>query len=331
MKDITKWAIMLMACVAQVMTSCDKQVTIEDRDSYQKLYIPQAARGTLAVGFTTGDTEPDTVAFGAAVGGFDVPASTITVRFEVAEEVVAAYNAANRTDYPLLPSEALALLDTELDIPAGQVNSAVGKLVIDPQHLENDAAYLLPIRIADVSGQVGRYAEDIHTLYVVVTVAPAPPVYHEDLDRSGWEVASYSSHDPWEGGAEGHANSVLDGNFYTFWVSKWMGGELPLPHHIVIDMKASQTLHGVSFMNRTFWDEYTNGQPRDVTVEVSADGTSWEPAKTFTDIPNPDGVAAGNWIRLAFDAPVDARYFKFIVTGIHGVGSVTSVAELGAF
>src|SRR5690606_21069291 len=107
MKEITKWAIMLMACVAQVMTGCDKQVTIEDRDRYQKLYIPQAARGAVAVAFTTGDTEPDTVTFGVAVGGFDVPTNAITVRFEVADEAVAAYNAANRTEYPLLPPEAL--------------------------------------------------------------------------------------------------------------------------------------------------------------------------------------------------------------------------------
>jgi len=333
MKDIMNWAILFMACIAQVMTGCDKQVAIPERDGYQKLYIPQAARGTVTVAFTTGETLPDTVAFGAAVGGFDVPASTIAVRFEVASDAVDAYNTANHTDYPLLPSDALTLLDETVDIPAGQINSPLSKVVIDPQALEDDAQYLLPIRLVEVSRQIGRYSEEIHTLFIIVTVAPAPPVYHEDLDRTGWEVASYSSHDPWEGGAEGHANSVLDGNFYTFWISKWMDGELPLPHHIVIDMRESHTLHGISFMNRTFWDDYSNGQPKAVAVELSADGETWEAVKEFSDIPAPEAGAApaGNWIRLEFDEEQDARYFKFIVTEIHGTGSVTSVAELGAF
>lgn len=323
-------AFSVMLCI--FIVACKKEVTITDVDNYSKLYIPQAVKGVHNINFDYHATEADTLFYGAAIGGFKSNDNDISLNFEVLELRVGQYNEKNSTSYQLLPELGYTIVGEKSLIPRGKINSALSQVIIDPTKLDREKEYLLPIDIA-VEGSDILYNEKLRTIYIVVEFSVAPPVNYDDYDRSSWEVHGFSSHDPWEGGAEGNALSVLDNKPYTFWSSRWQGGQLPFPHDITIDMKAEKELHGITFMNRTYWDGVFNGPPKEVIIHVSNDGNIWEEVQTFTDIPGiTAGVEpAGIWNRLYFDEAIDGRYFKFTVMSIHGTGSVTSVAELGAF
>lgn len=320
----------LMICMFTI--SCKKEVAIADEDSYHKLYIPQAAKGVHSINFQYDETEADTVFYGAAIGGFTKNEQAIALSFEILNSRLTEFNLKNNTSYQLLPKISYTLVGEKSLIPQSKVSSGLSHVIIDPGQLDKEASYLLPIEVkAEGSGIL--YNEKLKTIFITVTFSEAPPVNYDDYSRSLWEVHDFSSHDPWEGGAEGNALSVLDDKPYTFWSSRWQGGQVPLPHHITVDMNEVKELHGITFMNRTYWDGLFNGPPTGVIIQVSNDGNVWEEVQTFTDIP---GIAAGVepagiWNRLYLNKPKTARYFKFTVIAIQGSGSVTSVAELGAF
>ncbi|MFZ4261651.1 BT_3987 domain-containing protein [Sphingobacterium sp. HJSM2_6] len=315
------------------ISSCDHEVEIVNREAYQKLYIPQAIKGLKSIEYIGGQDKKDTLKIGAAVGGFDKITAAISIKFEVDIQALDAYNDLNRTSYLLLPETAYELSSWNVTIPAGEVSSSLSELIISSTGLQLDQEYLLPIRIIDEHKSIDQYDENGQIYYVYVKSTPPAPVYYEDFSRAGWEVVDYSSHDPWEGVGEGHALTILDDNAYTFWISKWLGGALPFPHSISIDMKTAREVHGLTFMNRTFWQNETNGEPKNVSIYVSLNGSDWDFVQDVDDIPGPEfGVPpAGKWIRMDFDNAVSARYFKLVVTGVHGAGTVVNIAEIGAY
>src|SRR5687768_928797 len=96
----------LACCFLVIALGCNKEVLIENRDSYKKLYIPQAVKGVASISFENLEAAPDTIVYGAAVGGFDLPAADVPVKFEVLQPAVDAYNEANGTSYTLLPQQS---------------------------------------------------------------------------------------------------------------------------------------------------------------------------------------------------------------------------------
>lgn len=319
-----------MICLFSI--GCKKEVTIADEDNYHKLYIPQAVKGVHSINFDYNETETDTIFYGAAIGGFTKNEKAISLSFGVLSSRLNEFNLKNNTAYQLLPEISYSLVGEKSLIPQNKFSSVLSHVIIDPTKLDKEGTYLLPIELTADENSI-LYNEKLKTIFIVVTFSEAPPVNYDDYDRSLWEVHDYSSHDPWEGGAEGNALSIIDDKPYTFWSSRWQGGQLPLPHHITVDMNEVKELHGITFMNRTYWDGLFNGPPTGVTIHVSNDGIVWEEVQTFTGLPGiTTGVEpAGVWHRLYFDKSKTARYFKFIVIAIQGDGSVTSVAELGAF
>ena len=154
----------------------------------------------------------------------------------------------------------------------------------------------------------------------------------KEYDRTDWEVIDFSSQEPWPSAPEeGGAAYVLDNNPFTFWSTAWVNGEAPFPHHITIDTKSVESLHGITFKNRKFDDDYSSGQPKDMQVLVSQDNVNWQTAATYTNIEIPEGPVDESKTRLSFPAAVNARYLKLVVTAIHGTNKVLYFSEIGAF
>jgi hypothetical protein len=100
------------------------------------------------------------------------------------------------------------------------------------------------------------------------------------LARGNWDVSADSEELDDE---EAPAAAAIDGDTATFWHSAWEPGgtgDAALPHELVVDMGASHTLTGFSYLPR---QDQPNGRIAAWQFFVSKDGTSWGTAvKTGT-------------------------------------------------
>jgi hypothetical protein len=290
------------------------------------VYMPSANKVVSTNFYVT-----DTVEYTVTLVGADYPTvatsagNSIQISLKVDSGLVAAFNQENGTTYPLLPA-ANYTVETTAVISSGQSASSPLKLIIrNGDQLQAFSSYLLPLSIDKVSG--GQASHSQRTTYFVVTRSPSL----ENLtafDRSGWSIAGYSTQEPAEGGGNGLAAAAIDGDFDTYWQSKWAGGEPGPPHNIVIDMGTTKTMHGIAIVDRSFdgdWAVNGHGQPKSMTVAVSTDGTNWVDDGSYS-VPIVEPQA-----EIRFFLPVfkDARYFKVTVTGVWATSS-TNIAEIYA-
>lgn len=311
--------------------SCNDSNVVSEDPELSKLYMPQAINSSIDLKFTDEEATTDTVAFGGAIGGYSINNRDIPILFDVSEEQVNVYNDKYGTDYVLLPQQNYKILHSTLTIPKGSINSPLDSVVIFSDNLEEEIKYILPIMISSEIPEI-NYNEELRTLFILITISK-PQVTYDLYDQTKWKIHTYSSHDPWEGGAEGNITSLIDGNRYTFWVTKWQGGEAPLPHFVSFDLQEITELHGVAYMNRDWWGPAGNGTPAAVSVYSSNNGESWDLIESFEELPLPADAPPGIWVQLTFTKTkkVSCRYFKFEVIGIYGSGQSTSIAEITAF
>ncbi|GAB3651650.1 DUF1735 domain-containing protein [Echinicola sediminis] len=304
-----------------LMTSCDPDFVVEQPDQYTQLYMPQAVNSTSSHSLVLKDSV-QYITFGAAYGGPYELGADIQVSFEAKPELVAEYNAANGTDYPVLPAESYELSATSVAIPAGSLASEGLKLNVNPINgFEFETKYLLPISIAAVEGDISLN-ESLKTAYFLIEANP--PVY-EPFVRDGWTVVSVSSEETvGEGAGNGHAKHALDGNIGTFWHTQWYGGSPGPPHDIAIDMGESKLVSGLSFVQR---QNRSTGDVNEIYVELSGDGENWTRVDIFPgNLPDDN---ANNPVFLK--SPQTARYFKVTITNTYGNTNFTHLAEIYAF
>ena len=129
------------------------------------------------------------------------------------------------------------------------------------------------------------------------SVVPPTLATSKPLPKSTWTVLSDS-----EESAFGAA-LVLDGNKNTYWHTRYTPNAAPLPHNLVIDMKDTSLVNGLTYLPRQ--DGSPNGRVGKYTVELSTDKV------TFTR-------AAGgffyndNTLKQVFFTPAPARYVRFL-------------------
>ncbi|MDQ3683080.1 MAG: discoidin domain-containing protein [Bacteroidota bacterium] len=90
-------------------------------------------------------------------------------------------------------------------------------------------------------------------------------------NRTGWTITASSEELTGEGAVNGRAAVVVDGNPATYWHSKYVGGAVPFPHWLIIDMKKANKLVTVDLTARL---GNNNGFTK-FKVEGSVDGTNW--------------------------------------------------------
>jgi hypothetical protein len=150
----------------------------------------------------------------------------------------------------------------------------------------------------------------------------------QDVDKTGWTIAEFSSEEAsGEGADNGQAKHAIDTNSETFWHTQWDGAQPPYPHSITINLNTDQIIKGFTFLHRTA--KY-NGRPKEITIEISTDGTTFENLGDFTLNDN----TAKQLIELI--TPVTAHYYKLTVASGYDDGSGESVffthlAEMGIY
>jgi galactose oxidase len=154
-------------------------------------------------------------------------------------------------------------------------------------------------------GNQGVAAAEINVL------AAADPA----LPRTGWTASASSSE---SASASNPPGNVLDGNTASIWHTLWSGD--PLPNDITLDMKATKTITGLSYLPRQ--DASPNGRIGQYRIETSTTGTSWTSVSTGT-------WADSNVVKTVTFAAVSARYVRLVALTEAGArGAWTSAAEI---
>lgn len=127
------------------------------------------------------------------------------------------------------------------------------------------------------------------------------------LDKSGFSIVGYSSQeDPAnEGGVNGPAANIIDGNTATYWQSEWDAQTAALPHQITVDMGYAWNVFSVELMRRT-----NNTHTKTIVLEGSTDGDSWNTLGTL----NYSTTASENSRILDIPEGKRFRYLRINVT-----------------
>lgn len=308
--------------LAFLTLACGKDTGFENPDRFAQVYMTQAYDvpniKRLAI-------EPDAqpLYFGASFGGVNYPSQDITCRFEIAAALVAEYNAANFTDYELLPEASYTVEGLEAILKKGALSSDVLRIDVHTEHESIDARkqYMLPVRLAAVEGGDYPVNDRLRVTYFVVRTA------YTELSKATWEVTSFSSEElVGEGPDNGHAKHAIDGNPDTFWHTQYRDTNPAHPHYLVIDLGSTQAVHGLQILGRSTW---APGRPLDVEVLISADGTAWESTGAY----ELDGDVAENAISFIDNGQktFDGRYIKIVVNRSFSGTNHTCIAEVIAF
>lgn len=250
---------------------------------------------------------------------------SLTASFEIDNALIDDFNALHQTSYVAIGLDKLLFEKQTVTIEDGRMESTDLVIVrINPEKIADLelGEYLVPIKLASVSGSMG-ISSNWNVVYLHVSVvsdATGIPC----ADRTGWTVADVSSSiDPSYEYGNGAPENVLDGDNYTYWQTEWVPLEVEPPHYITIDMGEVQSLAGIQYVTRN----HNMDWPQTMFVEVSTDAISWEKVAEYTDLPQGGNVE----FRTLFDAVVDARYFRLIITKMYGGRVFTALAEVNAF
>lgn len=322
-KNISKYILFTVLAASNLLYSCKDKLDLPSQpiNSYNRVYMPEAVNNPVVKTFKITDSV-QTATYGANFGGQDYPTADIPVEFTVNSALVDSFNVANKTNYPLLPAESYTLSNTSAIIAKGKLTTNPLSIAFKTKGVgAMDAlkTYLLPVSIATTAVTVN---EALRTTFYVVKAQPDFNDY-PNYDRTNWAIIGFSSQEATgEGPNNGRAIFALDGNTSTFWHSQWSGAAPGPPHYLIIDMKETKTLHGLSFVGR---QADGGGKPNEVNVQVSLDNTTWTDAGTFNLLNNKD--LQKQFLPNGFK---DARYFKVTINSAYD-SSFTQIAELNAF
>lgn len=245
---------------------------------------------------------------------------------EIDNSLVDTYNTTHGTDYAPMDADIILFENQSATIESGQMESADQIVVrVDPAKMvELELGdYLVPIKLSSVSGDMSVSANwNVVYLHVsVVNDVTGVPC----ADRTGWTIADVSSFQgsDVEGGNNGPAEAVLDGNYFSYWQTQWSPFDVYPPHYITIDMAELRNLAGIQYISRN----HNLDWPKSMYVETSTDGISFERVAEYENLPQGGNVE----FRALFDEIVEARYFRLTITEMYGGRPYTSLAEVNAF
>ncbi|MDQ6756966.1 MAG: DUF1735 domain-containing protein [Bacteroidota bacterium] len=153
-----------------------KDATFVDFSGLQEFVVLSTGGYTYTTNISFARSK-DTVSFTiiADLASSTNPTSPVTVTLGFDNAALAAYNAANPSQYTAVPSANYKLLSTTLTIPAGQ-HYAQTTLQIYTKGLSASTNYMIPVSITDASGR--KLSSNMNTLYYSSIGNPLAGVYN---------------------------------------------------------------------------------------------------------------------------------------------------------
>jgi hypothetical protein len=127
------------------------------------------------------------------------------------------------------------------------------------------------------------------------------------FDKASWKITGFSSQESSsnEGGINGPAANIIDGNTASYWQSEWSNSTAQLPHYITVDMGRDFNVFSIELLRRS-----GNTHTKTAVLEGSIDGATWISLGTL-EYPN-DKTVQGQTLKI--EKGVRARYIKVNVT-----------------
>lgn len=273
--------------------------------SYKVVQTPAGAMGSMSVPVTAKSNS-------RAV-------SDIKVTVAVDNDLIDAYNEEHGTSYLPLPAEALVLDKTEITIPAGEMVSAEAvtvSLTEDQEVLKNlndDNGYIIPVRLASVSGGGAALATSIKSISYLTIGITNDAVNHDGIladskgtpvdDWTGWSISANDFRDSWSSSG---IESVFDGDAKNYWAIQGNSDELI----VTVDMGKSYKFDAIQAKYADGWGSYITDYgsfPGGTKIAISSDGSNWS---------NVGEVKVGNSraaLYVLLWGYLEARYIKLTI------------------
>lgn len=246
-------------------------------------------------------------------GNFDNETLTIAGMFtsDITVNYIGFYNdpADDNADYDAVTWAAQVAEGNTFDI----------SMPISELEKKGNTPYILRLRLNHINGDISNFSYD----YEFVNGKPVIAFGNQNyLDRSNWNIVSYSSQEDQGGeGANGYASQILDDDPNTYWHSCWTGGcEAIYPHTLVVDTNETITAKGFSFLQRD-----GGRKIKGIEILVSSDNITWESKGDFI-LKN---INTTHHVTLANEASF--RYFKIIAKSAFDGAQFAALAELKCF
>lgn len=171
--------------------------------------MPQAVgtRSKVDLLFTSTNTRQDLV-FGAAYGGVKVAGSDNNVSFVIDAAKVAAYNAANGTNYTLLPASSYELSGLTSVIPSGSTSSTPLTVTVKTNTVTTGVRYMLPITLTSASS--GEIVSSLQTTYFRFDT-----LLRKSIDVTGLGALTVSDENSGGSGAGEGSPKLIDNDINT--------------------------------------------------------------------------------------------------------------------
>lgn len=232
---------------------------------------------------------------------------------------VETFNTQRGTQYKVLP-EGCYSVDPYGIIKAGKTESEKIAIRIDAKgKIEQFTDYMLPVSIVGAEGiDTDDCCQTVYFVFRGSMDASGAALF----DRRDWTVTAASSEEPHEGdwGHSGLKEACIDGDTNTFWSTDWSTDKPQPPHWIVFDLGEELKISGFAIQAR----EEGSDAPKNITLEVSSDGKTWNMAGEFNDL------EAKGENRSFLPRSVNGRYLRLTITAVHGGPHVT-VSEFNLF
>ncbi len=244
----------------------------------------------------------------------------ITYTLEVDPHLITEYNAANNTNYKILPEGTYSIDKSSYKISQNlEIQAIKFAIYKDKLIAENGdflfGNYMIPLRIASVSKNGINPDGDVQ----LIPVSFQP----QEISRVKWTIPEWNScisEEPQYESLGRTPDKMLDGDPTTFWGSKWDEPK-PLPYYFVFDMQYKYKIFqlGIVKPNDTWRGNIKSGY-----FETSEDGSTW------TKLPDWE-IKANDPRTEYFDIPaVNARYIRFVITEAFEYANGEIGAESGA-
>lgn len=125
--------------------------------------------------------------------------------------------------------------------------------------------------------------------------------------------------------SEGPIKNLVDGNYNSFFHTRWSSPQKPLPQYIQVDFKEAHQV----FM---FWYRNRNGSqvgPENLDIQICNDGENWESIKEIlSGLPS---ASQAEYTSEGIDAGKPFTHLRLVVTKTFGDKNYFNLAELAVF
>ncbi len=245
-------------------------------------------------------------------------ALSLSLQAQANSSLVQAYNTKHNTAYLTLPANTYTLSTGKLTIDAGKTSST-DRVTITLQNVNQlsnadsgNTIYLLPVITKEDNNKTFPDTAYVRVTQKLVNIDPSNgTVTGTAIDRTVW-AATASSNDPYFSTSD--PKYVFDGDYNTGWLSDIYGS---YPQDLTVDMGKTNTIKGFDFTaNYALYTAYGIViSPIEMTVYTSMDGVTWKSQGVYSNAPAGGTADAPDVKYVKFYSPVQARYFRFSITG----------------